>query len=195
MENTNEVNNYHFPDWVPDAVQQVAIIAGIPVAGDDDFRRRLIVDPRMKPVWKWLAKTGRIGTGPWLASRLDALPPRLRLEAWEVLDIGVSVRDQLCAAFYISTLDIIGIRAKPDRKNDALKYADELQRAAVLCQNVMPAEPIAEKVRILSEAGKILEECSTDVREKVYANNPFILNHSSGPRNDDKVRVMVRALL
>jgi hypothetical protein len=82
-------------DWVPPAVKSMAAVMPIGAA----ISQRLLTDPRMKRVWSYLQRL------KVTAATIDALPPSLRMETWEIclfpasktLDEGVLLQDRACA--------------------------------------------------------------------------------------------------
>jgi hypothetical protein len=181
------------PDWVPPAVKSMAAVMPVGAA----ISQRLLTDPRMKRVWLYLRRL------KVTAATIDALPPLLRMETWEIclfpasknLDEGVSLQDRACAAFYAAiVLELAHCRAIATRAQ-----ADELARpwlsAAELCWWVMRHESRPridpELAGALSIVGEYLEDQG---RVQEQRDSLYIVERSSKKRGDDKIRARVRVL-
>jgi hypothetical protein len=181
------------PDWVPPAVGSMAAVMPIGAA----ISQVLLTDQRMKQVWSYLRRL------KVTAATIDALPPLLRMETWEIcrfpasknIDEGVSLQDRACAAFFAAiVLELANFRAIATRVQ-ADEFAKPWLSAAGLCWSIMRHEPRLaidpEFARALSIVGEYLEDQG---RLREQKDGLYIVERSSKKRGDDGTRARVRAL-
>ncbi len=168
-------------DWVPQSVLSIA--SALPLEGD--VARRLLTDQRMKEVWRILrrAKVSQ--------QTINALPGWRRLAETQ----GVPLEDQACAAFFAYAVMELSNRREIGTRSQFDAFARPWFAAAELCRWVTENEP---RVRIDPEFAQSIARVGVyfedEGRSREQKGSPYVLERSSGQRNDDGVRGRVRAL-
>jgi hypothetical protein len=128
----------------------------------------------MKRVWSYLQRL------KVTAATIDALPPSLRMETWEIC---------LFPVLELAHCRAIATRAQAD------EFARPWLSAAELCWWVMRHESRPkidpEFARALSIVGEYLEDQGRLLEQR---DGLYIVERSSKKRGDDKIRARVRAL-
>jgi hypothetical protein len=157
----------------------------------EDVTLRLLTDPRMRRVWQTI-KERKID--PSVFDRVDSLQS---LEKWGIEEYNVSLQDRASAAFFALVVIELVVEKPPLTKKRVADFVGLWSNGAKLCRVAMD-EPGRGSVdpelrKALSVVAKYFDEQARFV-EEVNANNPYVLRRSSGERNDDSVRAIVRAL-
>ena len=178
-------------DCVPESVKCMA--AAIEIG--KDIGLLLMTDKRMDSVWRELQKQAK-ANGVEIAMR--ALNSRYRMQKWGVSELGISLPDRACAAFYSWVVIELGVPKESATRQGIAAMAKPWHSAAERCRMAIhsPGRPGLEPelARALEMSSQYLEEYSQFIIESAGRDGPYILKRSSGQRNDNSTRGKVRAL-
>lgn len=177
------------PDWLPKSVVKLANVTPL----QNEIRRRLLTDPRMKDVWSWLLRANSEGD----ERRLSSVDPILRLSTWGLDNTVADMRDQLCGAFFLQVLQELSIQTYTASKARVEAAAKPWANAAKHCRMAKQNEPFGldllrfdpELRQALDAAADHLQWIADSIEQK---NNPRLLGKSTG--EDDIVRSHVKSL-
>jgi hypothetical protein len=120
------------------------------------------------------------------------------METWGVSELEVSPPEQACAAFFCSLVIELSVPKEPVKRQDALKLAYRWLDASAICRSAInePGRPGTEPelARALSAVAEYLKEYAQFIIESANRSSPHLLKRSSGQRNDDASRAVVRAM-
>jgi hypothetical protein len=204
--------NPEFPPWVPPAVCDIAQAIHIDRKDTPGVATRLVCDPRMKPVWKWLKQRAQqIHDGGELETRLAALPERYLPHHWGLsgrltaapywkFSTRYALPDQACAAFCACVIIALGVNNPAVRRARIEALANEHRLAASLCWArlsepfLAPVSP--ELAQHYSAVIADLEEQANFIETGARSNRSHYLERSSGARGagDDNVRAQAREI-
>jgi hypothetical protein len=179
------------PEWVPLSVQQIA--SALPFG--TTVAERLLTDKKMKAFWRML-RLANVN-----AAAIAGVERFQRLSNWGIADEGVSLQDQTAAAFFaFAVMELSSKRTVWTRAN-AEKLAERFDSAVDLCRWIM-RDPMFDPELAAAAATMVpgLERHAVLLREQrrlVHLGQndaPYMLEQSSGKRNDDLIRGKARAL-
>lgn len=180
------------PPWVPWYVKEIALI--LPVwksrVNGDPIGRRLLLDPRMEPVWTYLRK--RKIEEECLTKYADLEMP----ETWGIDALSILPIDRACAAFYVRTLLKL-LEVPPPNKvptqSDRVQYSDPWMKAASLCRWAKKYEQKPQADPSLANALEIVANyLDIEGQLRLGTNNEFSIVRSAKERNKDNLRVGAR---
>jgi hypothetical protein len=147
----------------------------------------------MKAVWQEMQRQARMADKAGeLAGRLAALDRNCRMEHWGVSDIGVSLPDQACAAFFCYAITKLGKR--PVKSTYISEHIGRWRAAARECHNALVGEfPISAEVKKALSTVQNHFESQASFVEQVKKDNPYFIDRSKGER-EDKARATCKAL-
>lgn len=198
---------------VPAAVRDIA--QRIPIDRKDapGVATRLVYDPRMHPVWKWLKQRAQeMHDRGELELRLADLPERYLPRHWGLsgrLIAPPSYRrfstryllpDQACAAFCACVIITLGVNNPAVTRAGIEAQANELRRAASICRERLSEPFLAPLNPVLAGHSSAfiadLEEQANFIEIEARLNRSHYLERSSGARGvgDDNVRAQARAV-
>jgi hypothetical protein len=172
-------------DWVPSAVRRAA--RGLTPL-KPNIKDRLLTDPRMKSVWRYLRRV-RVKQGA-----LNSLEPWRRLPPEE----RGSPSDEALAAFFVAAVtelthgSRLRTRANIEEETDPWISPKRWRDALEVIQAIRQRESRAKAE--LQKALSLLELYLEDGAQQRERHDPYVLERSSGRRNDDLLRSAVRRL-
>jgi hypothetical protein len=176
---------------IPDAVRRMAKA----VENGQDTGKRLITDPRMKPAWTEMLKQARAAhESGLLGARFATLDPTWMMETWGVSDLGVSLTDRACAAFYCCVVLEVGVSREPMRRSDILELAERWRSSALLCRSAIHNPGVSHKpelAKALPIVAKYFDEYSEFISTQASKENPYLFDRDRGNTRD---RALVQTL-
>jgi hypothetical protein len=173
------------PDWVPPVLHNFAL--WLRQGTIDETSLRLLTDLRMKNVWRRLLNHKHLSE-----LVVDALKPSGVVESFENSH-AVNLQEKAALKLYFNAWvrTMIPNQTWVIWKSDVLKKAGEYEFAADVClREGFGPLPIETKFTLLA-AEKHLRAKAEAVR---HDNNPYILDKSSGDRNNDDLRGHSRSI-
>ena len=208
------------PPGVPPAVCDIAQAIPIDRKDTPGVATRLVCDPLMQPVWKWLKQHARaMHDRGELETRLAALPERYLLHHWGLSELlavlpleeqrppywkfserYAPLPDHACAAFCACVMITLGVNNPAVTRAGIEAQASEWRLAASLCRLRLSERSFAllnpELAGHYSAVIADLEEQANFIETAARLNRSHYLERSSGARGagDDDVRAQARAI-
>lgn len=173
-------------DWVTLGAWRMAAVLPL---NQGEVGRRILLDQEMWTIWQDIKKA---------KIAVDRLPGWQRLTNYGISASELKRGDIACGAFFAAAVNALNrdwpivtqtyLTNEARRRRDMAKLCSE-----VLADDALPADP--ERRRILSEALECVRVYFMEtVNDMHHSSGPLIFEKPSGKRNDDSVRVKVKAL-
>ena len=98
-------------------------------SGEEELVRRLVIDPKMKSVWRYLLRRAQ----PVCSEIVDE-EASWTLETWGVCDMGVSVQERACALFFWFVVMEVCAPRTPATRQDIENFVAPWRSAAEQCR-------------------------------------------------------------